>query len=165
MANPGGNGGKPKTMVMVAMAAHDGNGGNGGTDDNGGTDPVDADAKDVDAHRVKPDDLTKRIGWIVWVYYKNGIPAKAAANPNFENSGFVITVQDKNGKDITDRVTNSAQTGGDDGDALQFFVDTSDIAINGDRITVTVEGLGTFTFRHLRHHQLPPKRILWKVVI
>ena len=82
----------------------------------------------------------------MWVYYKNGIPAKAAANPNFENSGFDITVLDGKGIDITGKITNSAQTGGDDGDALQFFVDTSDSEMAGDTITVKVEGLGMFEF-------------------
>ena len=65
-------------------------------------------------------------------------------------------MEDKNGKDITYRVTNSAQTSGDDGDALQFFVKTfldegspygmDDDGVDGEIITVTVEGLGMFEF-------------------
>ena len=62
-------------------------------------------------------------------------------------------MRDQNGQDITDRVTGSAQTSGPDGDALQFFVKTflddnndgiDDGGVEGDKITVEVEGLGTF---------------------
>ena len=98
--------------------------------------------------------IIPRIGWIVWVYYKDGRPANAGLD--LETSGFDITVTDKNGKNITNRVTNSAQTSGDDGDALQFFVktfldenpqdETDDDNVKGDTITVEVEGLGTFEF-------------------
>ena len=49
------------------------------------------------------------------------------------------------GKTLQNKITNSAQTSGDNGDALQFFVDTSD-SENGDTITVEVAGLRTFTF-------------------
>ena len=80
----------------------------------------------------------------MWVYYKNGRPEGTGLD--LDNSGFEITVRDKNGEDITDWVTNSAQASGRHGDSLQFFVDTSDSEIDGETITVTVVGLGTFPF-------------------
>ena len=91
----------------------------------------------------------------MWVYYQGDKPANAAANPDLENSGFDITVLDKNGINITERITNSAQTsGGSGGDALQFFVKTfvdeeptdvpdgmDDDGVDGEEITVRVTGL------------------------
>ena len=61
--------------------------------------PVDADAKDVDAHRVNPVDeqgeLTiKRIGWLVWIYYQDGRPLKDTGLDTW-NSGFTVKYSDK----------------------------------------------------------------------
>ena len=85
----------------------------------------------------------------MWVYY--GTEEKPETNGGFHDSGFNITVLDKNNTDITDRITNSAQvSGGVGGAALQFFVKTflsedddgmDDDGVDGEEITVRVTGL------------------------
>ena len=89
----------------------------------------------------------------MWVFYDGGRPP--GTGTTVEESGFTITVKDKNGQDITGRIMGGAQTSGDDGDSLQFFIETfkdpnndgmDDKGVDGDTITVTVAGLGSFTF-------------------
>ena len=134
-------------------------GNNGGNNDNNGS----TDTPGTDAHRVRPnpsidsDVKHPRIGWIVWIHYPNGRPA--GTGTKVHESRFNIRVKDKNNKDITDRITNSAQTSGSDGDFFQFFVltfldknprdGTDDGEVDGDTITIEVTGLrnlsATFT--------------------
>ena len=105
-----------------------------GTDGNDGTDPVDADPKDVDAHRVNPCDpegytTIPKIGWIVWVYYQDS-PDDNRQLPELtiRGSGFTITVNGKNYvhgtfmkiEDITPD-TSVAYTRGDNGDAMSVL--------------------------------------------
>ncbi|MYF98681.1 hypothetical protein F4212_06035 [Candidatus Poribacteria bacterium] len=84
-----------------------------------------------------PQDLKthhKSNGWVITLYYEDGIPDGAAAT--LEDSGFVVTVLDENDNDITDTITDMAIIGGEDGNAFRFFVPTT-----GERITISVEGL------------------------
>ena len=53
------------------------------------------------------------------------------------NTGFQVTIMDKDGTDITATVRSAAQTsGGVDGDSIQFFVETQ-----SNKITIRVRGL------------------------
>lgn len=72
-------------------------------------------------------------GWVVRLYYQDGIPANAETS--LEGSGFVVTVFDENDNDITDTIKDEAFIDGEDGNGFQFFVPTT-----GHRITIRVEG-------------------------
>ena len=88
----------------------------------------------------------------MWVFYDGDRPPGTGTDVN--ESGFTITVLDKNRKNITDRITNGVQTSSEEGDALQFFVQTfldekptdnpdgvDDDGVDGDEIIVRVTGL------------------------
>ena len=130
-------------------------------------------------HRVKPNPgvytTTPKIGWIVWVFYDGPKPAHITRS-SIEGSGFTITVWDKNGRNITDRITNQcARSSGDRGDSLQFFVKTfldenpkdgtDDDGVDGDAITVQRYRSTRLTAKHLKHHHRPPKMILWNLIL
>lgn len=67
--------------------------------------------------------------WAVWVFCQRGIPTNAI--PSLKESGFMITVLDDNGTDITDCVMDVIIVRKNGVDALQFFVPTP-----GQQITV-----------------------------
>ncbi len=111
--------------------------GNTDDDDNGNVEPPGSGPDDPTDNNEIPDELKTHHapnGWIIRLYYQGSIPANAEAS--LEGSGFVVTVFDENGNDITDTITDEAFIGGEDGNGFQFFVPTT-----GERITIRVEGL------------------------
>ena len=149
----GGQGGDGSDGGDGGQGGQGGNGGSNNGDDGNNGDDVDAESSGIDTHRVNAPNAEDQ-AWLVWLTYQDidndgegDRPDDAGLDFN-KNTGFEVTITDKDGNDITHLVGPSVvQTeGGEDGDALQFKIPT-----DSDVITITVDGLDphetlTFTF-------------------
>ena len=86
----------------------------------------------------------KKVGWVVWITYKDGNRLDGTGYDFNENTGFKVRIKNSNEKIIVDfdplnisLISGVAQTsGGSGGDSLQFFV-----ATESHKITIIVRGL------------------------